>query len=581
MDNTDQNGIHHWRNEFDAIVTTQDLIDSYMAPFQSCVELGRVSSLMCSYNAVNGIPSCANDWLLTQVARGEWQFDGYITSDCDADSDVYNSHHYTATPEEAVRDVLRAGTDVDCGSFVPQYAASALQKGLITLADIDLRLSFLFRMRFRLGHFDPLGPLNEIPLDTVCSEFGQALAKDGPVQASVLLKNVGQTLPLSQSAKLNVAVIGPTAMLSQSIAGYYGPSHVCNNNFWTLVDAVTQYAGKTTYQPGTPSVLSNDESLIPAAVAAAKAADVVVLAVGTDLSWAAEGHDAKTIVFNAGQKALIEQVAAAAAKPIVVVTFTATPLDLTAVLANPKIGAVLHVGQPAVQTLGIGDLLFGKRVPAGRTIQTILPASYADEISIFDFNMRPGPSVWPRPDCTLQPPTRCPNGTNPGRTYRFYTGDAVVPFGFGLSYTTFSYSVASPKLDTVSLDPVRALLKKTEAAGKTFPSLRESQTPLVEYLVKVTNTGNVDADDVVLGFITPPDAGKDGIPLKYLFGFERVHVPKGQTVSVFLYPSLSDFTFVNSDGVRVPLSGKYKVSFGVEETFEFGQGFATDYLVVA
>ena len=194
MDGTTQkNGIHHDRNHFDATITQQDLVDSYMVPFQACVEKGRVSSLMCSewhrlimksfdyvvllyvvllflfslsdflsptpfatgYNAVNGVPSCANDWLLKDVARESWDFDGYITSDCDADYDVWGSHHYTKTPEEAVRDVLRAGTDVDCTSFVGDHAMSALNQSLITVDDIDERLSYLWRVRMRLSHFDP------------------------------------------------------------------------------------------------------------------------------------------------------------------------------------------------------------------------------------------------------------------------------------------------------------------------------------------------------------------------------------------------------------------------------------------
>ena len=123
-------------------------------------------------------------------------------------------------------------------------------------------------------------------------------------------------------------------------------------------------------------------------------------------------------------------------------TMTSTPLDLIEVLANPKVGAVLHVGVPSVTALSIGDVLFGDVSPAGRTVQTVYPSSYADEVSIFDFNMRPGPSQFARPDCTTKEPT-CPRGTNPGRTYRFYTGKAVVPFGFGLSYTSWSYGLAS------------------------------------------------------------------------------------------------------------------------------------------
>ena len=156
MESTDDGeGNKHNRQEFDAKVTQQDLVDSYMAPFQDCVEQGEVTSLMCSYNSVNGIPACANDWLLNTVARGEWEFDGYITSDCDADANVFTTHHYTQTPAEAVRDVLRAGTDVDCGGFVQKNAQAALDNKTITIDDIDTRLKYLFAMRMRLGHFDP------------------------------------------------------------------------------------------------------------------------------------------------------------------------------------------------------------------------------------------------------------------------------------------------------------------------------------------------------------------------------------------------------------------------------------------
>merc|ERR1719502_46045 len=151
------------------------------------------------------------------------------------------------------------------------------------------------------------------------------------------------------------------------------------------------------------------------------------------------------------------------------VTYTATPLDISAQLANPKIGAILHVGQPSVTIVGVGELLYGKTSPAGRTVQTIYPASYGDQVSIFDFNMRPGPSTFPRPDCPA-PYTDCKMGTNPGRTHRFYSGKAVVPFGFGLSYTTFKYEV-STTASTVSLDAVRQMLRLPSEAGRIFPSV--------------------------------------------------------------------------------------------------------------
>jgi beta-glucosidase-like glycosyl hydrolase len=577
---TEKDGEHHDRNHVDSKISMQDLVDSYLKPFQSCVEKGRVSSLMCSYNAINGVPSCANNWLLQEVARDNWNFDGYITSDCDADSDVFNSHHFTKTAEEAVRDVLRAGTDVDCGGFVSSNVMSALNKSVVTMKDIDERLKMLFRVRMRLSHFDPPGPLDSIQTSEICSDYSIALSQDGVKQSAVLIKNELNALPLDKAKVGTVAVIGPTATLSKADAGYYGPSNVCGGNFWTLVDALASGGlVKTNTTPGVPDVLSNDESGIPAAVEMAREADTVVLAVGTDLSWAAEGHDAKNISFTDAQSALIQQVAAAAKKPVIVVVQTATPLDLSAVLANPKVGAVLHVGQPSVTILGVGDILYGVNSPAGRMVQTVYPSAYQDQISIFDFGMRPGTSPFARPDCTEQDPTKCPRGTNPGRTYRFYTGKPVVPFGFGLSYTSWKYSVASPATNMLSLEAVRTLLASTAHRNRTFiraedesVAWQESNWP--KYAVQVENTGSVDADDIVLGFITPPGAGQNGTPLQTLFGFERVHVKAGQTATVWLYPGVSDFTKAAADGQFRAITGTYKVRFGLAQSAHLGMGYA-------
>eukprot|EP00440_Ansanella_granifera_P058946 gb/GFBE01063890.1/.p1 GENE.gb/GFBE01063890.1/~~gb/GFBE01063890.1/.p1 ORF type:complete len:787 (+),score=165.40 gb/GFBE01063890.1/:1-2361(+) len=571
MEGTTEANATWTRHNFNADVSMQDLVDSYLLPFQACVEKGKVSGLMCSYNSINGVPSCANDWLLTTVARDSWGFDGYITSDCDADEDVFSSHHYTATPEETVRDVLRAGTDVDCTSFVGSHAKSALDKGLITEADIDERLRKLFKVRMRLSHFDPVGPLDKIPRSDICSEHATALARDGVVQGSTLLKNVAGALPLDAAKLRTVAVLGPNTNISQKMAGYYGGNN-CDGKFWNMGDAVKQYVPNTLTQ-------SNGNGGLEAAGNMAQDADAVVLALGTNLDDAREGHDATSISLPEAQVQLVETVAAKAHGPIIVVMLTAVPLDISKLLANPKVSAILHVGQPSVQTLGIGDVLFGKSVPAGRTIQTVYPASYADQISIFDFNMRPGPSKWPRPDCPREQWGHCPMGTNPGRTHRFYTGKAVIPFGFGLSYTTFKYSMATAPT-SVSLNTLREQLATVQRGGK-YPKMAdiEAAGPAVQYAVSVTNTGDVDADDAVLGFLTPPGAGKDGVPLQTLFGFERVHVKAGETVTVWLYPSLADFTHVDLAGTRHALPGAYKVHFGVQETAVHGMGYVATSLV--
>jgi len=222
-----------------------------------------------------------------------------------------------------------------------------------------------------------------------------------------------------------------------------------------------------------------------------------------------------------------------------------------------------HVGQPSVQVIGVGDVLFGKRAPAGRTIATIYPASYADQISIFDFNMRPGPSAWPRPDCP-EPYDSCKNGTNPGRTHRFYTDDAVVPFGYGLSYTTWKYEIVSAPT-TVRL---QQLSHQLQQSSDYIPMMQ----PVEPFTVQV-NTGAVDADDVVLAFASAPGAGKDGLPLQDLVGFERVHVKAGRSAIVTIQPELSMFSQVDLDGNRYPLAGEYQVRFGLKQTESLGMGY--------
>jgi pre-mRNA-splicing factor SYF2/beta-D-xylosidase 4 len=551
---------------------------------------GQVSGLMCSYNSVNGVPSCANDWLLKDVARGEWGFDGYVTSDCDADELVSDVHHYhNDSREAAVRDILRAGTDNDCGGFIGSNAMSALNQSFITIDDVDERLAKLWRVRMRLGHFDQLGPLDKIiPEGTICTDYAIQTSMDGMIQSAALLKNDGKTLPLAAATAGTIAVIGPNGNYSEGDAGYYGPHNVCGGatNFWTAVDAVAKYASKVVSIAGVPSACSTDVSGIPAAVAMAKTVDTVVLVVGTDLEWAEEGHDAMSITFTGAQTQLIEQVSAAAKKTITVIYMTAVPLDISALIENDKIGAILHVGQPSVTILGAAELLFGKASPAGRTIQTIYPEEYQDKISIFDFNMRPGPSTFARPDCANQNPAACPRGTNPGRTHRFYTGAPVIPFGYGLSYSSFMYKVEvgsggelvgrGTGTAVVRLDEARRLLAATARADRTFPdsNLVAAAAPLVSYTVNVTNTGSIDAADVVLGFLAPPGAGVNGVPLQTLFGFERIFLKAGETKSVYLYPALTDFMQVNAKGVRQVIAGDYRFHFGVQETSAHGMGYA-------
>ena len=596
MENTVTAKLHHTRYSANPNITTRDLVDTYLAPFQMCVEVGRVSSLMCSYNAFNGIPSCANRWLLETVARKAWGFAGYITSDCAAVGNIVSPHHYVDDNEEAVAATLHAGMDVACAHFNGQHGPAALKRGLIDESLIDTHLANLFKVRMRLQHFDAPGPLQRIMPAAACTSEAAAIAREGAAQGAILLKNVHDALPLDMASLGSLAVIGPNANLSEAIAGYYGSKAVCGGVFWSMIDALAEAlpAGAPLHHaPGVPNVLSEDTSSVSAAAALAKTAERTVLVLGTDLSVARENRDAVNLTFSAGQLALVEAVAKAAPSPVVVVTLTAVPLDLTPLLNNANIGAILHAGQPSVQTRGIVDVLRGVTSPAGRAIQTVYPESYQHMISPFDFNMRPGPSAWPRPDspgpCAdpnpspagrpqpppIVPSADCKLGTNPGRTYRFFNGSAVIPFGYGLSYTTFTYHVAQAPRAAVSLTRLDNILQSSRAAtGTEFPKLEAMHQPAAEYLVNVTNTGARDADDVVLGFIELPGAGTDGRPIKSLFGFERVHVRAGTTVSVWLSVPLGAFAAVGADGVRRVVPGRYVVSLGVHEGSIHGMGFA-------
>jgi len=519
------------RRHDNAVVSERDLLDSYLPPFEACVKAG-VSGLMCSYNAINGVPSCASKELLDTAMS--WGFDGYVTSDCDADRNVYNTHKYTKTRAEAVRDVLAAGTDVDCGEFVTRNAWKALAEGLIDEALIDERLVNLFKVRLRLGHFDlsfdvekPRGPLDLIPDSVVCSKAHVQTSYEGVAQSATLYKNDG-ALPLRRVK--TVLVSGPTADISRVLASYYGPRDVCGGAYPGLIDAVRDN--------GSVDVIYEQD--LEKAVAAASTVDAVVLALGTDLNYAREGRDAPSIRLPDAQLRLATEVAAASRKPIIIVLLTATPLDISQLMANDKIGAVAHLGQPSVAVVGLSDVLYGRRSFAGRAVQTVYPSSYEDQISIADFNMRPGPSVFARPDCAMKNVSRCPRGVNPGRTHRFYTGEAVVPFGFGLSYTTFRYAL--------------------RVVGAT------------SFVVDVTNTGRMAADDVVLLFLVPPNAGVDGVALKDLVAFDRVHVPVNATVSVALSVPLKVFAAKGAYRVEAGVRGDPRVGFAAATVFSRGGG---------
>lgn len=272
---------------------------------------------------------------------------------------------------------------MDCGAFVPKFAQSALDKGAVNETDIDAALHHLMLMKIRLGYFDPHpSPLATIGPDQVCSPHARQLARDAARQGAVLLKNEAATLPLTKG--VSVAAIGPNIALSKTVALYYA-GEPCDHKYWTLQDALEQYASKVAAAPGLSSVTSSDTKDFPAAAAAAAAADVVVFALGNDLTVESEGNDRVEIALYAGQVSLVRFVcdslaAAGSNKRVVAVTFGGGMIDLSPILNGSCVSAVLHAGYPSVQVLGVADLLFGIVSPAARLTATMLPANFVNEV---------------------------------------------------------------------------------------------------------------------------------------------------------------------------------------------------------
>jgi hypothetical protein len=532
------------RHHFNAIVTAQDLADTFQPSFQSCVQRADVSAIMCSYNSVNGVPSCANKPLLNDLVRSQWGFDGYVTGDCGAVDDVYSTHKYAPTFDATCADVLDAGLDIDCGSFLPSHLPAAVQDGSVSSAQVDEALTHLFSVQFRLGIFEkannrPFGYLGAADVNTPAH---QQLAADAARQGIVLLKNSG-ALPLAFRPGMTVAVIGPNAKATQTMQGnYYGQAPFLVSPF----AGISQYANAS-YSFGC-DVAGASSAGFDAAAAAAAAADATVLVIGLDQSQESEGHDRVNLQLPGLQYLLVERVAAAARGPVIVVLLNGGPVDISALRGNDAVDAILWAGYPG-QSGGqaIADVIFGTYNPAGRLPYTVYFNEYVNQVSMFDMGMRPNKT-----------------SGNPGRTYRFLTLTPVYPFGFGLSYTNFTYAWSQSNVGALRDGGVlhEAHLHKELHASRAAPHLA---APLGTITVKVTNTGSRAGDDVVLLFVVPPNPGKNGAPLQMLSGFTRIFLEPGSSEVVSFTVTAQTLAWTRESGEKLPEAGEWRFVVGVPE----------------
>jgi len=473
------------RGNNNVIVDDRNLREYYLVPFYETIVNAHGQSFMTSYNAVNGVPAACSP-VIKSVVIAEWGFDGMICTDAGAMQATYQSYKYFPSLEAAAAGVVKAGTAVMLSGN-----AAAMQQaytdGLLTTADMDAALAGNFRMRFRLGEFDPSTPYSTVDGNSTpwTSDSAKALARLVTQKSIVLLKNDGNLLPLNKSTVKSLAVIGPNADVD--ISDWYGgkPPYT-----------VTARAGITAAVGTGVNVQYALDNTGGAAVNIATGADAAIVVVGnnptcgnTTFGSCTGGYDSKESVdrtyidLKPEQVTLIQAVFAANPKTIVVDMSSfmqaITPVQNT-------VPAILHITHSS-QELGnaLADVLFGDYNPAGRTSVTWYKA-LTDIPAKTDYDIRKG------------------------RTYMYFQGTPLYPFGFGLSYTTFTYSALN-------------LSSATLAQGGS-----------VTVSVDVTNSGTRAGDEVVQLYVSYPTTTGVPRPIKQLQGFQRVTLAAGETKTVAL-----------------------------------------------
>ncbi len=506
------------RHEFDANVTPYDLWDTYLPAFRDLVVDANVSSVMCAYNRFEGQPCCGNDKLMMDILRNKWGFTGYVTSDCGAIDDFYKHHKTHKDAAESAGDAVLHGTDLDCGVV---YAAllDAVKQGYLTEADIDVSVKRLFKIRFRLGMFEPEGKgiYTSISYDTLeCREHKDHALKMAR-QSMVLLKNKENILPLSQSLK-KIAVIGPNADDGEVMLGNYNgfPSVLV-----TPLEAIkNKTQAEVVYAKGVNYTTADPEQKAEA-YKAMDGADLVIFIGGISPRLEGEEGDAgqdKLIGFHGGDRTSIALPAVQTELmkdikkkniPLVFVNMSgsAVGFEWEAQHADAILQA-WYGGQSG--GVAIADILWGDYNPSGRLPVTF----YRNDGDLPDFL----------------------NYDMANRTYRYFTGETLYPFGFGLSYTSFGYS------------------------DMTVPTELGTDENLT-VSVDVTNNGSKEGDEVAQLYVKNP--GKDSLqPLMSLKGIKRVHLAPGETKKITFTVSPSQLAVTTESGEKILESGDIKVFVG-------------------
>lgn len=515
------------RHEFNAVASKKDMEETYLPAFKELVDAG-VEGFMGAYNRTNGEPCCGSKTLIKDLLREQWHFSGYFTSDCWAIADFHLHHRVTSTPLQSVALALKNGCDLNCGNTYA-YILQALQEGLITEEEIRTSCIRLMKTRMKLGMFDKETPFDSIDYTVIDCKEHQELNLEVARKSLVLLKN-NHILPLQKDNLKNVAVIGPNA---NSITALNGNYHGTANQYHTVLDAVRAALPgvRVNYSKGCHLYEEKleDPGYSGDCLAEVKAqtdlADIVILVVGMDETIEGEEilgregftGDKKDLLLPKSQRDLIKTVCERNT-PVIIVNMTGSAIDFA---EGCSADAIIQAWYPgAMGGKAISDLIFGEYSPSGKLPITF----YRNDNYLPDFE-----------DYSME-----------NRTYKFIKERPLYPFGYGLSYTSFTYT--DPRVDKKILHPGEDLCFK----------------------VTVKNTGEREADEIVQCYLRDENASVR-VPKHKLCGMERVHLQSGEEAEVTFTVDGSQFDIITEEGEHTFETGMFTVFAGGCQPEEYSE----------
>ena len=495
------------------------LAEVYLPPFKACIDAG-VHTFMSAFNSINGVPATSNRWLLTDLLRKEWKFKGFVVSDWNAVQEL-KAHGVAETDEDAVMAAFNAGVDMNMTDGLYNRCLEKLvRENCIDMNEIDASVERILRAKYALGLFeDPYRFLdNQRESREVLSASAMALARKAAASSMVLLKNANALLPLSKQTK-RIALVGSLANNRAEVMGSW-KARGEDKDVVTVLEGIKNKLGSGTevnYVQGC-DFLDPSTSEFSAALEAAKQSDVVIAVVGEKALMSGESRSRAVLRLPGKQEALLDTLRKAG-KPLVVVLMNGRPLCLESV--DKQADAMLEAWFPGTQCgNAVADVLFGDIVPAAKLtasfplIEGQIPNNYN-----YKRSGRPGDMPYSSTVRHIDVPNR-----------------NLYPFGYGLSYTTFSYG---------------EMQCPTAFDDKGF----------LPVSVDVTNTGNYDGEEIVQLYVADKVASMVR-PVKELKGFQKVFIPKGQTKRVEFKLNVKDLGFWNNLMQYVVEPGTFEIMVG-------------------